>query len=110
VLRNCESRKVYVCNLFTEPGSTHGYTVSRHIKTLKDYGVNIDTVLVHTDGLSSNVIGAYEREGKHPVVYNKDDVSRLAENVIEGSFVVKNEVPLRHSDRTGEVLWELLNK
>jgi len=63
---------------------------------------------VHKNGVNGNVLSAYEKEGKFPVVYDRDRLKGLVLDVIEGNFVL-NEVPLRHSDETGEVLMELLN-
>jgi len=109
-LRNTRGRKVYVCNLFTEPGSTHGYTTSYHIRALRNHGVDVDTILVHTAGLDQNVLESYRKEEKYPVVYDRGKVKGLVDRIVEGDFVRRDEAPLRRSDVTGEVLWQLLNR
>jgi len=106
-LKKTGAEVVYICNLFTEPGSTHDYTASDHVQKLIEYSVPIDTVLVHKNGVNENVLSTYAKEGKFPVQYDKSSLSGL--KIIEGNFVVRDEVPLRHSDETGEVLMELLN-
>ncbi len=108
-LRDSRGQKVYVCNVLTEPGSTHDYTVTRHLEALRDHGINIKTILVHVGGLTEDVIDAYAREEKHPVEYDEDRVVSLGVNIIKGNFVVPDGIPVRHSDNTGETLWRLLS-
>ena len=110
VLARTGGKKVYVCNVLTEPGSTHRYPVSEHIRALQRHGVTIDTVLVHTGGLTEDVVRKYESEGKYPVDYDRDVVLDLGLSVIEGDFAVQGMIPVRHSEATGKTLFGLLNK
>jgi uncharacterized cofD-like protein len=45
------ARRVYVCNLRTQPPETEGYDVAKHIAALRDHDVDIDVVLCHPGAL-----------------------------------------------------------
>ena len=36
-IKNSKAEKMYICNLFTQPGETDGYTVSDHVKKIEEY-------------------------------------------------------------------------
>ncbi len=48
-LRHARARKVYVCNIATQPGETDGYTVADHVQALQDHvpGTWLDVVLAN---------------------------------------------------------------
>ena len=51
-VNDAKAKKIYVCNIMTQPGETDGFKVSDHIKTLLNhakYDKIIDAVLVTND-------------------------------------------------------------
>ena len=36
-IKNSKAEKMYICNLFTQPGETDNYTVSDHVKKIEEY-------------------------------------------------------------------------
>ena len=72
------AKKIYVCNIMTQPGETDNYTVSDHIKALiKHSGSSkiIDTVLVN-DYLPENLADKYQKSNSYPV---KTDIAAIRE-------------------------------
>ena len=55
---------LYVCNMFTQPGETDNFTVSRHIKVLNNHlgKRKVDTVIVNDGEIPSEFIEKYHRE------------------------------------------------
>lgn len=91
---------LYVCNMFTQPGETDNFTVSRHIKVLNNHlgKRKVDTVIVNDGEISSEFIEKYHREEeKDPVKIDKDEINKLNVNVIKDNFVVVKSNSLKHN-------------
>ncbi|MBE3556842.1 MAG: YvcK family protein [Firmicutes bacterium] len=75
ILHSNARRKVYVCNVMTQPGETDGFTASDHVAALEHYvGPIVDTVVLSSGSLPEEVLVRYAAEGSYPVVA---DVARL---------------------------------
>lgn len=68
-IRSCRGRKVYLCNLTTQPGETDGYTASMHLEALVAHvGPGIcDTVLCNGAPLPPGLRDRYSKERACPV-------------------------------------------
>lgn len=94
------AKKIYVCNIMTQPGETDGYSVSDHIKALMQHAGSkniIDAVLVN-DVMPSNLAEKYELAGSYPVKSDFENLKSLgvewfAKKLIEDS----KEGFVRHS-------------
>jgi uncharacterized cofD-like protein len=92
------AKKIYVCNIMTQPGETDNYTVSDHVNAIFCHAGSrkvIDTVLVN-DSLPSNLAEKYAQEGQYPVrpdAENLSDVKVFSKKLIEDS----KEGLVRHS-------------
>lgn len=60
-IRASHARKIYVCNLMTQPNQTEGYSVADHVRVLQKHcGFRLDYVLAHHgDGISRAVLDRY---------------------------------------------------
>lgn len=75
-IANSNAKKLYVCNIMTQPGETDNYTVTDHVNAiLKHAGGRkiIDTVLLN-DFLPNNLAKKYQMSGSYPV---KPDLEQL---------------------------------
>ncbi len=91
---------LYVCNMFTQPGETDNFTVSRHVKVLNDHlgKRKIDTVIINDGEIPKEFIEKYHREEeKDPVKIDKEEVNKLNLNVIKDNFVVIKSNSLKHN-------------
>ncbi|MBR2386766.1 YvcK family protein [bacterium] len=75
-IEKSKAKKIYVCNIMTQPGETDNYTVSDHIQTLfkhaKLRGVTtnlFDAVLVN-DFIPRNLSEKYEEANSYPVEFD----------------------------------------
>jgi uncharacterized cofD-like protein len=68
ILRN-KCKKIYVCNVMTQPGETVGYGVLDHVKAITDHcGYNIlEYVLANDSYIPNDLLEKYEEEGSSPV-------------------------------------------
>lgn len=86
-LLQSSAKKVAVCNLMTKGGETNGYAVEDFVRELSRYsGIGtFDYVLCNTAAMDEELVAAYAREDKYPMVYN-GGLERLARHVVEGNF------------------------
>lgn len=97
-----KAKKIYVCNIMTQPGETDGYSVSDHLKALirhADVGHLVDAILVN-DNLPDLPYEKYREKGQFPVELDSEEIKKLgvsicAKNLVEAS----KDGLIRHSAR-----------
>ena len=114
-----KARKVYVCNIVTQPGQTDGFTVGQHIAAITRHlgeGV-LDGVLVNSNIPPEPVLARYREEcadlvrldeatSRHRVQIILDD---LVENLDHKRVLWEKQDFLRHDpDKLAELIWSLL--
>ena len=70
------AKKIYVCNIMTQPGESDNYAVSDHINALYKHSGSdklIDAVLVN-NSLPQNMSEKYAQCGQFPVVLDKQNI------------------------------------
>lgn len=94
------AKKIYVCNIMTQPGETDGYSVADHVSALMQHAGSrdiVDAVLVN-DTLPENLAQKYQMSGSYPVKMDLENLKKLgvkpfAKKLIEDS----REGLVRHS-------------
>lgn len=97
------ARKIYICNLMTEPGRTTGFRVADHIRAIKRYaGFTPDYVLVNAQRIEPEITRLYEAANQSPVFLDLDDYEETALNtddqlgqrrlIVEGSVVIEADL------------------
>lgn len=97
------ARKIYVCNLMTEPGRTTGFGVADHIAAIKRYGgFTPDYVLVNAQRIDPEIYQLYAAANQSPVYIDPDEYEettvlaggRIASQqvMIEGSVVIEADL------------------
>ena len=94
------AKKIYVCNIMTQPGETDGYTVSEHVNALMKHAGSrriIDAVLVN-DFMPSNLAKKYQLSGSYPVKLDIDNLKKLGVKLFPKKLIEDNKDGLvRHS-------------
>jgi uncharacterized cofD-like protein len=92
---------IYVCNIMTQPGETHGYTVSDHIRAIDNAcGESLfNAVLVHKQDPSPRSLKRYAQEDAHPVFLDRELVTKLGRRVILANVMDEDEATgvVRHN-------------
>lgn len=95
-----KAKKIYVCNIMTQPGETDNYTVSDHLKALIQHaGSNkiVDAVLVN-DYLPENLADKYQKAGSYPVKLDASEVKKLGIKIVAKKLIENSKEGLvRHS-------------
>lgn len=85
-----KARKIYVCNLMTEPGRTTGFGVADHIRALKRFGVHPDYVLLNVQHIDTEIHRLYAAAQQSPVVLSPDEVEETT--VLAGDQTAQRRV------------------
>lgn len=69
-LERTRARVLYICNLMTKPGETHGYRAADHLAELRRYlkGDRLDYAVISDTELSAEAISEYAKKGQQPVI------------------------------------------
>lgn len=94
------AKKIYVCNIMTQPGETDDYSVSTHINAIINHagGKNImDAVLVN-DSLPDNLAEKYKLAGSFPVKLDIDNIKKTDVRIVSKKLIEDSKEGLvRHS-------------
>lgn len=95
-----KAKKIYVCNIMTQPGETDNYTVSDHLKALiKHAGSNkiVDAVLVN-NYLPENLADKYQKSGSYPVKIDTQEIRKMGIKIVAKKLIENSKEGLvRHS-------------
>lgn len=99
-VERAKAKKIYVCNIMTQPGETDDFSVSDHLKTILKHANNkkiIDAVLVN-DYLPEEVIQAYSAVNSKPVKFDKEEIKNIGIKIVRRRLIEENKKKLvRHS-------------
>lgn len=90
---------MYICNLFTQPGETDGFTVSNHIETLESYlgAGSIDVVIANDSLMDKNLIKIYQtKEQKDQVILDSEKLKTKNIQVIKDNLAKIEDGVYRH--------------
>ena len=77
-INNSGAKKMYVSNIFTQPGETDDFKVSDHIKVLERYINHIDVVIANDKNIPIKTARKYEtEEQKDEVKIDKEEIEKL---------------------------------
>lgn len=81
-IRQSKARKIFICNLMTQPNQTEGFSVADHVRAIQQHcGFRLDYVLAHRDGAISPEVLARYRSTSADLVASRlvlDDGSQVA--------------------------------
>ena len=93
-----EARKMYVCNIMTQPGETDNYSASDHINAIIQHaGKIVDAVLVN-DHLPKNLAVKYEAANSYPIKLDVENVKKTGVRIVSKRLLQESKEGLvRHS-------------
>jgi len=86
-IRRTHARRVYVCNVMTQPGQTDGYTAADHVRAILRYlDGALDAVIVNRGRPADDVLARYASEGSE-LVRVDPALYELGPEIIEASLI-----------------------
>ena len=107
-IRRSSAKKVYVCNIMTQPNETKGYTVSDHVMALLNHTAPdfLDYVIVNTGVPDRAVREQYMRRGQYPV---RNDAAKLnGIKVVEADLLSAGEQAHHDPEKLASCIMEIL--
>lgn len=110
-LRRSEAKKVYVCNVMTQPGETDGFSAFDHIKAIEMHARQrvFEYVLVNKGQPSPELMDKYRKTGSVLVEPDTDRIKAEGYRPITGNFINQTDVVRHNSDRLAEAIMRLLD-
>ena len=108
-IKKSKARKIYICNIMTQPGETDNFTVADHLFAVEKYlGCNIDYLIINSGKIAENLIKKHVRKNSFVVV---DDSNKLIDkNRIIREDIVSNKDHVRHDpEKISRVIFESLS-
>lgn len=83
------AKKIYVCNVMTQPGETDAFSASHHVQVIYDHiGTHIfDYIIVNAASLPSEALEKYQAQESYPVLVDIESLHKLGLRVIARDFV-----------------------
>lgn len=98
-IESSKAKKLYICNIMTQPGETEGYTVSDHISELFRHSSNrlFDMCLVNDKPPPPELISRYSEEGAAQIHVDADRIKSLGVELFQAPFAEQHRGLLRHN-------------
>lgn len=105
------AKKIYICNVMTQPGETDDYSVSDHVKAIhRQLGQQvIDFVIANSGNIDTAILQRYAAAGSHPVIIDKKEVSQAGATLILSDLVNKETGATHDTKKLANVLFDLIN-
>ena len=110
-INKSKAKKLYVCNMLTQPGETDNFKVSDHIKVLEKYlgkGI-IDVVIANNSKITKKQSTLAKSEGKDSVEVDEAKVKDMGiELITDNLFVLENGYVRHNSLKTAYLIFSYL--
>jgi uncharacterized cofD-like protein len=110
-IRRSKARKVYACNVMTQPGETDGFTAYDHIKAIENHARLrlFDYVLVNTQQPNQALMEKYRKSGAMLVVADTDRIRAEGYRPITGNFISETDVVRHDANLLAKAIMNLLH-
>ena len=99
-IEQSSARKIYVCNIMTQPGETDDYSVASHVNALLSHagGKRIINAVLVNNSLPENISEGYAKSGSTPVRIDMENLIPTGVTVVSQKLIQENKEGLvRHS-------------
>lgn len=109
-VRASKAKKMYICNVMTQPGETDDYSVADHIQAIYNHDGEglVDMVLVNDGDFPREILERYEAKGARPVEVDTDRLEALGIRVIRATLNNNMEKATHNSERLGKVVMDVV--
>ena len=97
-IKKSKAKKMYICNMLTQPGETDDFKVSDHIKVLEKYlgKKAINVVIANESKIPKNMKLLAKSEGKNAVIIDEDKIEKMGVRLISEKLFKVEEGYIRH--------------
>lgn len=97
-VRSSKAKKMYICNMITQPGETDEFAVSHHIDEIEKFlgSGTLDIVIANNAKLPHDMSMLAKSEGKNQVRIDKEELDEREIKLIEDKLCVVEDGYIRH--------------
>jgi uncharacterized cofD-like protein len=109
-LKESKAKKVYICNLMTKLGETHGFKASDFAKEILSYSGldSFDYIICNEKIISKEQLELYAEENKYPVELD-DELINYTKNIIKADMFKGVDMVRHDSDKIAELISQINN-
>ncbi len=101
-IKKSKAPKVYVSNVMTQPGETHGYNVLEHVNAIIKHTKDniIDYVIANNEILSEEIFEKYKKDGAEMVLldrYQEEELKKMGAKTIKENLIEVRSKYIRHN-------------
>ena len=106
-----KAKKIYICNVMTQPGETDGYSVADHVAAInRQVGKPvIDFVLANEGPIAPETLQHFATLGSEPVRIDKKEVGQQGAILILSDLVDPKTGVTHDTKKLADVLFDLIN-
>lgn len=92
-IASSRARKLYICNIMTQPGETDGYSVSDHVLAIERHAGRLFTsVLANTSEAPEETAAKYAEEGRFQVRLDRAGLTEKGYSVVAGDYLSRGDL------------------
>lgn len=105
-IEQSSARKIYVCNIMTQPGETLGYTAAEHLQAIYRHTKKglVDYIIVNAEEIPPEFLEKYSAEGAQAVEVDMEKLERLKVKVIAAELFQEQEYIRHHPDKLAQLI------
>lgn len=98
-IQKSKAKKMYVCNMLTQPGETDGFKVSDHVRFIEKYlgKGTIDAVIASNSKIPKDMSLLAKSEGKDPVPIDEKKLEKMGIHLLAEKLFKVEEGYVRHN-------------
>ncbi|HAB67593.1 MAG TPA: hypothetical protein DCE23_09535 [Firmicutes bacterium] len=98
-IRESKAKKMYICNMLTQPGETDNFKVSDHIKFIENHigKGTINAVIANTSPIPQNMSLLAKSEGKDPVEIDEETLEKMGVSIFADKLFKVEDGYVRHN-------------
>jgi uncharacterized cofD-like protein len=111
-IRKSKAKKVYVCNVMTQPGETKGFSAYDHVRAIEKHARMrvFDYVMVNTARPDSELLEKYRKVGSVLVEPDADRIKSEGYRPLLGNYINQSDVVRHDSNLLAAEIMRLLYK
>ncbi len=88
-LANSPAKKIFVCNVMTQPGETDSFSAAHHVEVIYQHVAKrlFDYIIVNGASLPNEALEKYQAQHSYPVLVDMEALHKLGLRVIARDFV-----------------------
>jgi len=96
-IKNSKAKKIYICNVMTQPGETDDYNASKHVdKIVKYLGLSVlDYVIINSKKAPEKQYWEYRKKGSDRVRIDDEELEKYDAKIIKRDLMMSTDL-LRH--------------